>query len=99
MAGISFTITLPLGGLAYLAVSRRRWVAAGALAAIFILTAWMTPPAFRVTPTADQAGAVSREGTHRAGEPSPVQLFGSGLRTGLLTFKSSSSYLLTSNSV
>ena len=84
--GISFYITLLLGGLAYLAASRRRWAVASALAAIFVLAAWFTPPALRVPPAAGQVETVSREGTHRAGQASPVQLFGSGLRTGLLTF-------------
>lgn len=86
---VSFWITLPLAGVAYVVAAQRRWWAVAALALAFTVGAWHFSPVIasgeavfrRETPIesrADEAHATQHAGA--------VQMFGSGLRAGLLTF-------------
>jgi chromate transporter len=80
LAGAHFLVTLSLAGLGYVALARRSWplaASAVAIAAVALVVAGGGP-----------ASEIARDASARAApEPAGVaELFGSGLRTGLLTF-------------
>ncbi len=86
---VSFWITLPLAGVAYVvAAQRRRWIAV-AVAFVFAVSVWQFSPViaqdepiFRRSAAAEEHAAETRE----MGSASTLRMFGSGLRAGLLTF-------------
>lgn len=85
--GVSFWITLPLAGCAYVvAPSRHRWIAA-LLGAGFALAIWQTSPVVAGrAPLLPHAAAMSTAEFRHTGQAAPAALFRSGLRAGLLTF-------------
>jgi chromate transporter len=88
LLGISFWITLGLSGLAYVFAKQRRWVLIGLALAVFAAAIWQLSPVIggqqAVFPdhTAVAGAAQDRE----TGRATPVRMFTSGLRAGLLTF-------------
>ncbi|TAG27434.1 MAG: chromate efflux transporter [Verrucomicrobia bacterium] len=84
---VSFYITLPLAGLAYVVASRRRWFGAAAIGCIFALAAWQSSPlqggGEPLAPTSTSVAEVAAVAPAQVSAPT---LFGSGLRAGLLTF-------------
>lgn len=89
LLGISFYITLPLAGVAYVLAAKQHRVglavvAVGFAAAIGLLSPVMKGEARvfeRFAPV-----AISADATRMTGQASTPALFGSGLRAGLLTF-------------
>ncbi len=88
LLGVSFYLTLPLAGLAYVLAAQKRRAWAVALGAVFAFAIWQHSPVIAgrqpvfSAPTQAAAAGEPRE-TGRAGGS---RLFGSGLRAGLLTF-------------
>lgn len=86
---VSFWITLPLGGAAYVVAAQRRAWLAVVLAVVFAACAWQFSPVIaagqpiHVTSAADGAGLDDARTTGQAGTGA---MFVSGLRAGLLTF-------------
>lgn len=86
LLGVTFWISLPLAGLAYLAYKRQQWVWAIAVAVVFLAASgWMVATGKRTTETPTQ-GHATEAGTRETGKAGPGKLFVSGLRAGLLTF-------------
>lgn len=86
LLGVTFWVSLPLAGLAYLAYRRQHWVWAIAVAVVFLAaSSWMvaTGKGAIETPTHGQA---TEAATRETGKAAPGKLFASGLRAGLLTF-------------
>lgn len=87
LLGVSFYITLPLAGVAYVVAAKRRWAWAVLVAALFVIAAWQLSPVLAgkesVFPATQTASTVE---TRQTGQASPAALLGSGLRAGLLTF-------------
>lgn len=85
LLGVSFWITLPLAGGAYVVAHQRRWRWAAGLGIIFAAAVWQSSPVLAgrapLLPEPTQAPAARSPGRVGTGE-----LFGSGLRAGLLTF-------------
>ncbi len=90
LLGVSFWITLPLAGVAYPLMVRRRWLAAAGVGLVFVLAVGQVSPvvkAWRGAPTAAQpAQATARLEARETGRAGVGQLFISGLRAGSLTF-------------
>lgn len=85
--GVSFWITLPLAGVAYVVAVSRRWWIAAILGAGFALAIWQTSPVVAGrAPLLPPAAAVNAAEVRHTGQAAPAALFGSGLRAGLLTF-------------
>lgn len=89
LLGISFYITLPLSGAAYMLVAKRQWLGLAFVGALFAAGIMLLSPVVkgeaRIFGRVEMAsiGADSPRLTGRADVPA---LFGSGLRAGLLTF-------------
>lgn len=88
--GVSFYITLPLAGIAYVVSAKRLWALSALAGIVFAAALWfMSPVAAGREPliparqsTTASAGADSRA----TGQSAAPELFVSGLRAGLLTF-------------
>ncbi|MGH8018474.1 MAG: chromate efflux transporter [Opitutaceae bacterium] len=87
LLGLSFYITLPLAGAAYVVAEKRRWWWAAALGVVFASAVWQFSPVIAgeepVLPPRQVAVAPQERET---GKANTFRLFGSGLRAGLLTF-------------
>lgn len=85
--GVSFYITLPLAGLAYVVVVRKRWLEAGLIGLVFAVAAWQFSPVLAGRePLIPPPQTVAQAETVRTGQATASALFGSGLRAGMLTF-------------
>lgn len=89
LLGVSFYITLPLAGVAYLLAAKQRWgglvvVAVGFATAIGLLSPVVKGEA-RIFDRFTVA-SISADSPRLTGQSSTPALFGSGLRAGLLTF-------------
>lgn len=87
LLGVSFYITLPLAGVAYVVAAQRRWVWTALLGLVFAVAVWQFSPviAGREAIVPQQQAATNVE-TRQTGQANAAALFGSGLRAGLLTF-------------
>jgi chromate transporter len=87
LLGMSFYITLPLAGVAYVVAAKRQWAWVVLVALAFGVAAWQLSPVVAgrelLVPTAQVAGTTA---TGQTGQSSSSALLGSGLRAGLLTF-------------
>jgi len=83
LIGANFLVALGVAGVAYLLVKRQSYVAAVAVSGVFLvgvsLAAWSVV-------SLDTASASISVDASPVGAPSALALFGSGLRSGLLTF-------------
>jgi chromate transporter len=87
LLGVSFYITLPLAGLAYVVAARRRWLGAGLVGLIFAVAVWQLSPVLAGRePLLPQRETAALAETSQAERTTAPALFGSGLRAGLLTF-------------
>jgi chromate transporter len=85
---VSFWITLPLAGVGYLVAAQRRWLLTAILGLGFAGgLAFFSPVATR-GPALEGRAVATSSGEHGgvANQATPIELFGSGLRAGLLTF-------------
>jgi chromate transporter len=89
LLGVSFWVTLPLAGLAYVVAAQRRWWRVAVLGAVFAAATWQLSPVLAgrermlAAPPALEAATTRVRQTDRAGV---AELFASGLRAGSLTF-------------
>ena len=87
LVGVTFWITLPLAGLAYVFARRKQW-----LWVVVTAMAFLAGSGAILTQRAQQPQAATQDvqpssaGTRETGKASPGELFVSGLRAGLLTF-------------
>jgi chromate transporter len=89
LLGVSFYITLPLAGVAYVFAAKRRWIALSLVTVAFAGgVAFMSPVIKGEERMFAQLApaSVSSETTRNTGLATSPALFGSGLRAGLLTF-------------
>jgi chromate transporter len=88
LLGVSFYVTLPLAGLAYMVAAQRAWMLAGGLGLIFAASVWLLSPVIAgqepVFPPKQEQGLATQ--TCHTGQAGTGALFGSGLRAGMLTF-------------
>jgi len=90
LLGVSFYITLPLAGLAYVFAAKRQWLGLVIVFVAFGAGVGTMSPVIKgeerilARPTA--GATVSSDTTRATGQASSSALFGSGLRAGLLTF-------------
>lgn len=88
LLGVSFYVTLPLAGVAYVMARQRRWLWTGLLGLVFFGAVWQLSPVIagreQLLPAQVQADSTSE--ARKTGQASPAALLGSGLRAGLLTF-------------
>ncbi len=86
--GVSFYVTLPLAGLAYVVAAKRQWALAALAGIVFAVALWQLSPVIAgrepLMPVREVAAASSE--TRATGQATAPTLFGSGLRAGLLTF-------------
>jgi chromate transporter len=88
LLGVSFYVTLPLAGFAYVVATRRQWLGAAAVGLLFAVAVWQLSPVLDGRePLLPQREAATAQAEPRlTGQASVPALFGSGLRAGLLTF-------------
>jgi putative chromate ion transporter len=87
LLGVSFYITLPLAGIAYVVAAKRRWAWTGLVALVFGVAVFQLSPVIAGRESIFQAAqAASTAETRQTGQATPGALLGSGLRAGLLTF-------------
>src|SRR5688500_10307028 len=88
LLGVSFYITLPLAGLAYVVAAQRRWLWAALLGLVFVAAVWQLSPviAGREPLLPKRTSATSTRETRQTGQANSVEMLGSGFRAGLLTF-------------
>ena len=88
LLGVSFYITLPLAGVAYVVAAQRRRLWASLPALVFAAAAWQSSPVIAgAEPLWPRPGQTAGSGeTRQTGQASPALMLGSGLRAGLLTF-------------
>lgn len=89
MLGVTFWITLPLGGLSYVLCSQKKYVFAGAIGAVFLAASIVFSPTLKEqkrTAPAPQSAEVQNSLNRDVKKASPGHLFVSGLKSGLLTF-------------
>jgi chromate transporter len=87
LLGVSFYVTLPLAGVAYVVAAQRRWLWAGLLALVFVGAIWQLSPVVagrELLLPAQQTSSTAE--TRLTGQASSAALLGSGFRAGLLTF-------------
>ena len=87
LLGLSFYITLPLAGLAYVVTAQQRWLWSGLIGLGFACAIWQLSPVVSgreplLPPTQTRVSAETR----LTGQANSVTLLGSGFRAGLLTF-------------
>lgn len=89
LLGLSFYITLPLAGAAYVFAMKRQWLGVAVVSVAFALGIGMMSPVIkgeeRILARTPAASANS-DTTRVTGKTNSPALFGSGLRAGLLTF-------------
>jgi chromate transporter len=87
LLGVSFYITLPLAGIAYVVAAQTRWLATALVGIVFVVAAWQLSPVIAGRePLVPERHAAGSGETRHTGQASAPALFGSGLRAGLLTF-------------
>lgn len=87
LLGVSFYLTLPLAGVAYVVAAKRRWAWTATVALVFTAAVWQLSPVIAGRePIFPVTQAASTPETRETGQAKPGALFGSGLRAGLLTF-------------
>jgi len=88
LLGVSFYMTLPLAGIAYILAEGRRWIGAAFVAGLFAAGVWHLSPvvAGRQSILPLRPAEVTSTPTRATGQAATGDLFISGLRTGLLTF-------------
>jgi chromate transporter len=87
LLGVSFYITLPLAGVAYVVAAKRRWAWTAAVVAAFAVATWQLSPVIAGRESIFPATqAASTTETRQTGQANAGAMFGSGLRAGLLTF-------------
>lgn len=89
LLGLSFWITLPLAGVAYVVAAHRHWWGTAATGAVFALAVWQLSPVVtegQPITLASQPASAGTEAKVETGRANSTQLFASGLRAGLLTF-------------
>ena len=82
-SGVSFWVSLPAAGLAYAALSARRWVVCALVVVVAVAATLWLDGSTSLAGLQASAGAAQ---TVRAGSVSAAALFLSGLKAGLLTF-------------
>jgi chromate transporter len=89
LLGVSFYITLPLAGLAYVVAAKRQWLGTAIVAAAFVAGVALMSPVIkgeaRILATAQPADPAG-DSVRKTGQANVPALFASGLRAGLLTF-------------
>jgi chromate transporter len=90
LLGVSFYITLPLAGIAYVVVAKRQWAFAALIGITFAVALWQLSPVIAgrepLIPAQQTAAISAGSETRHTGQATAPALFGSGLRAGLLTF-------------
>jgi chromate transporter len=87
LLGLSFYVTLPLAGLAYLVAANRQWFLAVLVALAFGIAIWqLSPVVAGDEPLIPPAQVAATGDSGQTGQSSSGALLGSGLRAGLLTF-------------
>jgi chromate transporter len=89
LLGVSFYITLPLAGVAYVFAAKRQWLALALVSAAFAVAVGLMSPVIKGEERVfarPAAASVGSEVTRNTGLATSPALFGSGLRAGLLTF-------------
>src|SRR5688572_14938493 len=89
LLGVTFWITLPLAGLAYVFARRKQWLWIVVTAMAFVVSSaaiLTTSQRARESQVATQNVEPTSANARETGKASPGELFGSGLRAGLLTF-------------
>lgn len=87
LLGVSFYVTLPLAGIAYVVAAQRRWLWAGLLGLVFVGAIWQLSPIVAGRERLLRAPETSAiAATRQTGQASSATLLGSGFRAGLLTF-------------
>lgn len=87
LSGISFYVTLPLAGIAYVVAAQRRWALVVLAGLLFALAVWQFSPVLAGRePLLPERETVSATEPRQTGQATAPELFGSGLRAGLLTF-------------
>ncbi len=90
LLGVSFYVTLPLAGIAYVLAGKRRRALAVLVGLVFAGAVWQLSPVIDgrepLLPTRQITAAVTDKAARDTGHASTPQLFGTGLRAGLLTF-------------
>jgi chromate transporter len=87
LLGVTFWISLPLAGLAYLAYKRQQWVLTVAAAVVFFAASgWMINSVEGEKKAETRKDSATVEVSGQTGKAWPGALFVSGLRAGLLTF-------------
>ena len=87
LLGMSFYVTLPFAGVAYVVAAQRRWILSALLGLLFVAAVGQLSPvlAGREPMLPARQATVALE-DRRTGQANPAALLGSGLRAGLLTF-------------
>ncbi len=89
LLGVTFWLTLPLAGVAYVVAAQRRWWWVVGLFAVFAAVTWQTSPVLagheRMFPAPPSPEAATMHFRH-TDRSSVAELFASGLRAGSLTF-------------
>jgi chromate transporter len=88
LLGVSFYVTLPLSGIAYVIAKQRRWLWAALLGMLFVGAVWQLSPvvAGRQPLLPGELERAETNEIRRTGQADPARLFQSGLRAGLFTF-------------
>jgi chromate transporter len=89
LLGLSFYLTLPLAGLAYLFAAKRQALGLAVVSLVFAAAVGTMSPIVKGQEhifAGKQAAGMSSESARATGQANVPVLFGSGLRAGLLTF-------------
>ncbi len=87
LLGVSFYVTLPVSGLAYVLAARRRWRWTAVVGLSFAVgVAWLSPVIDGREPLVPERQTATSVASRETGQARAPALFGSGLRAGLLTF-------------
>lgn len=90
LLGVSFYVTLPLAGVAYVLAGKLQRVLAALVGLVFVGAVWQLSPVIAgrepLLPARQTTTAVTGAATRDTGRATTPELFGSGLRAGLLTF-------------
>jgi chromate transporter len=88
--GVSFYITLPLAGIAYVVSAKRLWALAALAGIVYAAALWFMSPVIAgrepLTPARQSTTAAAGADSNATGQSAAPELFVSGLRAGLLTF-------------
>lgn len=86
LLGVSFWLTLPSAGVAYVLAAQRRWRWVALLGVVFIGAVGQLSPVLAGREPVFGARQEAPAQRRQTGQAEPGALFGSGLRAGLLTF-------------